>query len=207
MIEFFDPAVQSHAFASRRAAQHEDKARIGRAVAAAIPDNASLFMNIGTTTEEVAKALLDHRNLYVVTNNLNIATILSANMSCQVVIAGGLVRSSDRGIVGDATIELIQQFRVDIGVIGIRGIDADGSLFDADYREVSVARAIMTNSRKVFLVADHTKFDRGGLVRLGTVDEVGALFTDRAPPAAIRERLAAAGVALQVASEGEPRAA
>lgn len=207
MIEFFDPAVQSHAFASRRATQHEDKARIGRAVAAAIPDNASLFMNIGTTTEEVAKALLDHRNLYVVTNNLNIATILSANMSCQVVIAGGLVRSSDRGIVGDATIELIQQFRVDIGVIGIRGIDADGSLFDADYREVSVARAIMTNSRKVFLVADHTKFDRGGLVRLGTVDEVGALFTDRAPPAAIRERLAAAGVALQVASEGEPRAA
>lgn len=189
------------------AVPQESKARIGRAVAAAVPDGASLFLNIGTTTEAVATALVERRNLYVVTNNLNIATILSANTSCQVVVAGGLVRQGDRGIVGEATIKLIRQFRVDIGVIGIRGIDADGALFDGDYREVSVARAIMDNSRKVFLVADQTKFRRGGMVRLGTVDEVHTLFTDRTPPAAICERLTAAGVALAVAAENSSRVA
>lgn len=183
------------------------KLRIARAVAAAIPNGSSLLMNIGSTTEEVAKALHEHRNLYVVTNNLNIAMVISANPSCQVVLAGGLVRATDRGIVGDVTIDLIRQFRVDIGVIGIRGIDADGSLFDGDYREIGLARAIMNHSRRVFLVADRTKFDRGGVVRLGTVDEVDTLFTDRAPPAAIRERLVAAGVTLEVAGEETSRAA
>ena len=192
---------------ARGAVPHEGKARIARAVAAAIPNGSSLLLNIGTTTEAVARALLEHRGLYVVTNHLNIATIMSANPGCQVVVAGGLVRPSDRGIVGDATIEMIRQFRVDIGVIGIRGIDADGALFDGDYREVRLARAIMTHSRRVFLVADRTKFDRGGMVRLGTVDEVDALFTDRAPPAAICQRLTTAGVALHVAGEGTSRAA
>lgn len=183
------------------------KMRIGASVARAIANGASLFMNTGSTTEAVARALLHHRDLYVVTNNLNIAAILSANPECQVVIAGGLVRSSDRGIVGDSAVDLMQQFRVDIGIIGIRGIDADGSLFDADYREVSVARTILTHSRKVFLVADRSKFERSGMVRLGTVDDVDALFTDQAPPTAIRKRLTVAGVDLHIAGEGATQTA
>jgi DeoR family glycerol-3-phosphate regulon repressor len=194
-------------YASRQALEHQAKVRIGRAVAAAIPNGTSLFLNIGTTTEQVARALVEHKGLYVVTNNLTVATILSESAGCQVVVAGGLVRSGDRGIVGEATIELIQQFRVDVGVIGIGGIDADGSLFDSDYRQVRVTQAIIASSRRIYLVADRTKFDRGGMVRLGRVHEVDAVFTDRMPPSSIRDTLATAGVALHIAAEDASRAA
>jgi DeoR family glycerol-3-phosphate regulon repressor len=164
-----------------------------------IPDQASLFINIGTTTEEVAKALMDHAGLRVITNNLNVASILSGKQDFEVIVAGGVVRARDRGIVGEAAIDLIRQFKVDFGIIGISGIDADGSLLDFDYREVRVAQTIIEQSRKVFLATDHTKFGRNAMVRLGEMSQIDALFTDRPPPPAMKAMLAAAGVQTFVA--------
>jgi len=168
-------------------------------VAAEIPDNASLFINIGTTTEEVAKALVDHKGLRVITNNLNVANILGGKPDFEVIVTGGLVRSRDRGIVGEASIDTIQQFKVDFGIIGISGIDEDGTLLDFDYREVRAAQAIIKNARRVFLATDATKFGRNAMVRLGHIDEIDAIFTDRVPPKAMMDILAAAEVELHVA--------
>jgi DeoR family glycerol-3-phosphate regulon repressor len=95
------------------------------------------------------------------------------------------VRPVDRAIIGEATIDFVSQFRVDFGIIGISGIDADGTLLDFDYREVRVAQAIIENSRQIFLVADHSKFERKPMVRLGDIGMLDAFFTDRAPPKGI----------------------
>jgi DeoR family glycerol-3-phosphate regulon repressor len=193
-------SVENLAYATRRVLMHEEKRRLARLAAAHIPDHASLFINIGTTTEEVARALLDHQGLSVVTNNLNVAGMLAANPDFDVIVAGGQVRARDLGIVGEAAIDLIRQFKVDIGIIGISGIDEDGALLDFDYREVRVAQAIVANARRVFLVADHGKFGRSALVRMGTVDRIDDLFTDRPPPAPYAEMLAAADVTVHVAT-------
>ncbi len=80
--------------ARRRIAAHE-KESIGRAAAEIIPDGASLFINIGTTTEAVSQALVDHNNLMVITNNINVANTLRVHPSIEVVVAGGVVRPSD----------------------------------------------------------------------------------------------------------------
>ena len=184
----------------RRGAMRDEKARIAREAAGAIPDHASLFINIGTTTEAVADALQDHVGLRIVTNNLNVAVRLSQRPGFEVMIAGGLVRPHDGGVVGDATVEFIDRFRVDFGVIGISAIDpADGSLLDYDTREVRVSQAIMRNARRVLLVADHTKFGRDAMVRLGSMREVAVFCTDRAPPGPIAAMLAEAGATLLVA--------
>ena len=192
-------SVQNLAYSARQGLCLEEKRRIALAAAARIPDQASLFLNIGTTTEAVAQALGSHKQLRVITNNLNVAGALSSREDFEVIVAGGLVRPRDRGIVGEATIDLIRQFKVDIGVIGISGIDSDGELLDFDYREVRVAQAIIAQSRQVLLVADHTKFGRSAMVRLGSVAQIDLLVTDRAPPPAYRARLAEAGVELLVA--------
>jgi len=109
------------------------------------------------------------------------------------------VRHRDCGIIGEATIDFIQQFKVDYGIIGISGIDIDGTLLDFDFREVRAARAIIDNSRNVFLAADHTKFGRNAMVRLGSIEEIDALFTDRQPPAPLKEIMAEGDVRLFVA--------
>jgi DeoR family glycerol-3-phosphate regulon repressor len=186
-------------YLDRRIMCLQEKREIARLVAQQIPARSSLFINIGTTTEEVAKALFKHDKLRVITNNINVAQTMSKNASFEVIVSGGLVRHKDCGIVGEATIDFIRQFKVDYGIIGISSIDMDGTLLDFDYREVRAARAIMENSRKVFLVTDHTKFGRNAMVRLGSIEEIDALFTDKRPPEELVEIMRRAGVALHVA--------
>ena len=189
------------AYRQRQLLNEGAKRRIARVVAAAVPPECSLIINIGTTTEAIARELLHHKGLRVITNNLNVAAILSDNPDCEVIVAGGIVRSRDRGIVGEVTIDFIQQFKVDIALIGISGIESDGSLRDFDYREVKVARAIIEHSRQVWLAADHSKFDRPAMVELARLDEIDMLFTDAPPPPPFPELLAAAAVNCVTCSE------
>ena len=177
----------------------EAKARIARSMAAAVPNDCSLMMNIGTTTEEIARALSRHTGLRVITNNLNVAIILSANPSCEVIVVGGVVRGRDQGIVGEAAVDFIRQFKVDIALIGISGIEADGSLRDYDYREVKVSQTILSHAREVWLAADLSKFNRPAMVEVGSIAQIDRLFTDTAPPAPFAELLAEAQVQLHIA--------
>lgn len=192
-------SVENVAYNERMVLCLKEKQQISRMLAKKIPDRASLFVNIGTTTEAVAQALCNHQKLRVITNNLNVAAIMSANKDFEIIVAGGLVRHRDRGIIGEATIDFIGQFKVDYGIIGISGVDTDGTLLDFDYREVHAARAIINNSRKVYLVADHTKFGRNAMVRLGNIKEIDAIFTDRDVPADLKELALASDVAIYVA--------
>lgn len=175
--------IENIAYRKRQGLHAAGKQRIAEAVARAVPDGCSLILNIGTTTEAVAQALLKHRGLRVITNNLNVAAILSSNADCEVIVAGGVVRTRDRGIVGEAAVDFIRQFKVDIALIGISAIEPDGSLRDFDMREVKVAQTIIAQSREVWLAADHSKFHRQAMVELARLDQIDRLFTDTAPPA------------------------
>ena len=192
-------------YAQRKALNREAKQRIAKCVAGAVPAGASLIINIGTTTEEVARALLSHNGLRVVTNNLNVASILAGNSNCEVIVAGGSVRRRDLGIVGEATIDFIRQFRVDIGIIGISSIEADGTLRDYDYREVKAAQTIIAQSDQVWLVADKSKFQRRALVRLAHLSQVNALFTDAPVSAHFMRVLSKSGTRLYVADDAGRR--
>ena len=193
-VRVAESTTENIAYRQRQQLNEQAKLRIARAVAQAVPEGCSLIINIGTTTEAIARELLRHKGLRVITNNLNVAAILSDNPDCEVIVAGGVVRSRDRGIVGEVTVEFIRQFKVDIGLIGISGIEADGTLRDFDYHEVNVARAIMTHSRQVWLAADHSKFNRPAMVELARFSELDRLFTDTAPPAPFPALLSEAGV-------------
>jgi DeoR family glycerol-3-phosphate regulon repressor len=186
--------TENIAYRQRQLLNETAKQAIARTVAAAVPHGCSLMINIGTTTEAIARELLHHKGLRVITNNLNVAAILSDNPECEVIVAGGVVRSRDRGIVGEVTVDFMQQFKVDIGLIGISGIEADGTLRDYDYREVKVARAIIEHSREVWVAADHSKFNRPAMVQLARFDQIDTLFTDQPPPPPFPTLLAEASV-------------
>jgi DeoR family glycerol-3-phosphate regulon repressor len=193
--------VENIEYLQRQLLNEGAKQRIARKVAQQVPAGCSLIINIGTTTEAIARELLRHKGLRVITNNLNVAAILSQNPDCEVIVTGGVVRPRDRGIVGEITIDFIQQFKVDIALIGISGIEADGSLRDYDYREVKVARAIIEHAREVWVAADHSKFNRPAMVEVARFDQVDMLFTDEPPPAPFPALLAGAGVNCVTCSE------
>lgn len=183
----FPTGKENLKYESRRAMAASEKQEIGHAAAALIPDNASLFINIGTTTEAVGDALGEHRELMVITNNINVANRLRVYPAIEVVIAGGVVRGSDGGIVGEAAVDFIRQFKVDFAVIGVSAIDEDGALLDFDYREVKVAQAIIANARHVILVSDSGKFERTAPVRIGHLSQINTFITDYCPVTRIRD--------------------
>ena len=192
----YPSGIENVEYEARRKIAASEKDAIGKAAARIIPDNASLFVNIGTTTEAVSNALLGHSGLMVITNNINVANRMRVYPTIEVVIAGGMVRGSDGGIVGEAAVDFIRQFKVDYAVIGVSAIDHDGALLDFDFREVKVAQAIMANARHVILVSDSTKFDRTAPVRIGHLSQVDTFITDRCNLPSIRRICAESDVRL-----------
>lgn len=182
-------SIENTRYSERKRHLSAEKDRIAAELAKYIPDNSSLFIDIGTSTESVARALVNHKNLKVVTNNLHVAAILLPKSDCTVIIAGGEVRNRDGGIMGEATRDFISQFRMDFAITGISGIDMDGTLLDFDYHEVRVAQAMMANARKTYTIADHSKFGRSAMIRLGHVADIDTLFTDAQPPMPLMEQL------------------
>jgi DeoR family glycerol-3-phosphate regulon repressor len=191
--------TENIAYRQRQALNAQEKTQIAKAIASRVPNDCSLFLNIGTTIEAVARELAQHSGLSIITNNLNVATIMSDYANCEVIVTGGVVRGLDRGIIGEMTVEFIRQFKVDIGLIGISGIETDGTLRDFDYREVQVARAIIQHSREVWVAADHSKFNRPAMVQVAQLKDIDMLFTDRPLIDHFPDLMAHAGVECVVA--------
>lgn len=161
----------------------EAKRKIAAATAALIPNGASIFLSTGTTIEAIAEALLGHEKLHVFTNNLHVARILTQNETFQIIVSCGQVRHSDGGIIGSSSDDFISDFRMDVGIVGISGVDEDGSLLEYDPQEVKTAKTILRNSQKVIMVADRHKFGRRAMNRVGHMRELDVIITDSAPDA------------------------
>jgi DeoR family transcriptional regulator, glycerol-3-phosphate regulon repressor len=200
--------VENMGYEARRQLSAFEKQVIGQRAASLIPNNCSLFINIGTTTEEVARALIRHEGLLVITNNIHVAGILMPCPRIDVVIAGGNLRRADGGIVGETTVDFISQFKVDHAVIGTSAIDDDGAMLDFDLREVRVSQAIVNNARNIILVADAMKFTRSAPVRIAHLSQVDIFVTDRQPPEPIVSLCQHSGVQLEIAdARSDPDAA
>lgn len=194
-----ESSVQNIAYQDRSNQLLDEKERIATTLVKYIPDFASLFINIGTTTEAIAQALLQHKGLKIITNNINVAKILSEKSDFEVLIASGRVRL-DGGVIGQATADFFKQFKVDFAIIGISGIDSDGTLLDFDFQEVCVSQAIIQGARQVFLAADHSKFGRHAMMRLGSLDDIEMLFTDNEPDKNMVDQIDRCGIKLVVAN-------
>ncbi len=182
--------VSNIGYEDRRALNQEVKARIAERCAADIPDGSSIFLNIGTSTEAVARQLRQHKNLMVVTNNMNVATILAENPDCEIVVAGGVLRRSDSGLVGNLAVSTIRQFKFDHAIIGCSALDTDGDLMDFDLQEVLVSQTIIAQARQISLVADHSKFSRTAPARIASLADVDTIYTDAPLPGDLSKKCA-----------------
>jgi DeoR family glycerol-3-phosphate regulon repressor len=175
-------------YEERRKLNAAAKTAIAKACAKAIPNNCSIILNLGTTTEAVAHALLAHHNITVITNNMNVANILVQNPNCEIIVAGGALRRSDGGLVGELTTQFFEQFKVDYAVIGASALDMDGDILDYDFAEVRVSKTIIRQARRRFLVCDASKMGRSAPMRLASLGELDAVFTNAALPSVVAQR-------------------
>lgn len=178
-------------FGDRRVLNRDAKQSIAAAVAARVRDGESVALGIGTTPQCVAEALLGHKRLKIVTNNLPLALIVGQNSAFSLAIAGGAVRGGDLDVCNPA---FFATYKVDVAIFGVAGVDADGSLLDFSEDEVRVREAMLRNCRRSYLVLDSSKFTRPAHVHGGRIEDVTALFCEAEPPAGIRRILDLSGV-------------
>lgn len=166
-------------YSDRRELNQRSKFDIAKLCAQHIPNDCSVFLNIGTTTEAVASELLNHEGLLVVTNNINVAVILSENTKIDVVVTGGSLRRSDGGLIGYLAEKSIEQFRFDYGVIGCSALTQQGDMLDFDIQEVGVSKTIIRHCKETFLVADTSKFERDAPVLIGSLADIDVFFAEK----------------------------
>ena len=154
------------------------KQAIGQECAKKIPNEICLFMGIGTSTETAAKLLLEHKNLLIVTNNLNIANVLKNNAKSEVVITGGNLRKSDGALIGQPALETIKNFKFDLAILGCSALDSEGNMLDFDTQEILVNQSIISQADKTYLLADHTKFMRKAPVKIAPLSIIDCFLTD-----------------------------
>ncbi|MDX1400802.1 MAG: DeoR/GlpR family DNA-binding transcription regulator [Kiloniellales bacterium] len=187
-------------FERRMRDQADEKKSIARALARRIRDGDSLILDTGTTTSYLARALLDHRSLTVVTNSSDVARTLATVNGNKVYMAGGKLRGDNGAAFGPAAIEFIGRFRALYAVVSIGAIDADAGFMDYGLAESELARKALQCGETKVVVSDHTKFGRRSLVTVAPFDEIDLLVTDREPPDDISDCLNRAGTELLISA-------
>ena len=199
------PGASNIEYQARRRLNAAAKTAIGRACAAHIPSRASVFLDIGTTSEAVARALADHAGLMVVTNNLHVVDILQTHPDCEVIVTGGTLRRADMGLVGAQTVASIKGFRFDHAVLGCSALEGAGEMMDFDAQEVQVGQALLRRARQVTLIVDHSKLNRSAPLCIAALDRVDRVITDHDLPAIMRQTCDEAGTVIQIAPPGKGR--
>ncbi|MGX8010423.1 DeoR/GlpR family DNA-binding transcription regulator [Mesorhizobium sp. ORM8.1] len=187
-------------FERRMRENAEAKRLVARMVAATIRDGESIMLDSGTTTSILARELLGHRRLTVVTNSSDIARTLATVNGNKVYMAGGELRSDLGAALGVSAIDFINHFSVSHAVISIGAVDAVAGLTDYDLEEAEFARMVLSRGQRSLVITDHTKFGRQGLVRVCGFDGFSELATDQAPPRDIAAALSQAGTRLSIAT-------
>ena len=187
------------AYAQKLTVAPEGKRRIGKAVADLVQPGASVFLDVGTTVEAVARALIEKPGLRIVTSSVSVAQICCGHGVFDVVVTGGATRGANGSLVGQRAIDCITGFRFDCCIVGLGGFDDDGAPMDFDLEKISVRQAAIGRSRQVLAVADRTKFAQVGTARIAAASAFDLVVVDAEPTELLQESWKSAGTRWLVA--------
>ena len=156
----------------------ELKEKIGRKAAEFIQNGDSIIMDSGSTTTEIAKHILDRKNLTVITNSLNIALLLGAEPGINLIMTGGEFKGPTLSLTGQKAADMFQGLHVDKLFLATAGISLKAGLTYPSLSDIVVKKAMIESADKVYLVADSTKIGKSSLASLGALSLIDYLITD-----------------------------
>jgi DeoR family transcriptional regulator of aga operon len=164
-----------------------EKQRIAMAAAAMVPAGATVCLNGGTTTTEVARAIATRADLLgspndtaltIVTNALNIANELVVRPRVKVVVTGGVIRPQSYELIGPLATPLLAEISLDFAIIGVNGIDPSAGATAQHEGEASINQLMVSRARQTVVVADSSKLEVVAFARICSIDRVAVLVTD-----------------------------
>jgi DeoR family transcriptional regulator, aga operon transcriptional repressor len=185
-----------------------EKRLIGRAAAALIGPEATVALNGGTTTIEVARALVSRGGapasgalangaggpVTVVTNALSVANELAIRPQVKLVVSGGVARPESSELIGPLATHVLRELTLDWAILGVDGLDALAGATAYHEGEASINRLMAQRAQHVAIVADRSKLGRRTFARVCGVDEIDVVVTDAAADAPAVAALADKGI-------------
>ena len=166
------------------------KEKLAKAVAKIVSDGDSVFLDIGSTTAYVARALRDHKGLFIVTNSVFVANELASRNNNRVFMAGGELRPHDGGAFGVEAQDLIKRLNVRFAVLSAGAVNADLGFMLHDLQEANLARIAIDRAQVRVVVADGEKLGKRAPVTFEALGKIDLFFTDTQPSQEIRSMLA-----------------
>ena len=186
-------------FHNRMHHKQEEKQRIAEKTASLINDGASIMFDAGSTTTYIARALHDKHNLTVITNSVQIASILVPNPSNKIFMAGMELRNHDAAAFGTRAVEVFNQFDVQYAILSVAALHHERGLMAQTPYEAELLRVIINRADHIIVAADHSKFDRKSLVETCGFNEINAIVTDKKPSSELTDILSANNVSILIA--------
>lgn len=172
----------------------EQKEMIGRRAAELISEGDSIGLDVGTTTLELAKAMIGIPNLTVVTANLAIVDELSVAPNIRLIMTGGILRKEESSMIGHIAQRTYEEFKLDKAFVGIGGLHLEAGLTEYNLEDALVKKAQIGNAGQVIVLADSTKFGQTCFASIAPIEVVDILITDRDAPQEMVDALTAKGV-------------
>ena len=157
------------------------KRRIGELAASLIPDNATVYIDSGSTTTNIIPYLGARKGLTIVTNSLPAINEATRLGNLNIVTLGGIYNASVGAFVGISVFDALRSLSVNIAVMAATGVSIKSGLSNTTYFEAEIKRLVTANSREIILLADHTKFDHEAMISYCPLSKVSTVITDAAP--------------------------
>lgn len=172
------------------------KRAIAEAAVALVESGDTIFIDSGSTNNEIAKHLLTLSDISIVTNSIDIAYLFISRKDISVYICGGTMGEVNpySSVVGPLAEKMIQEFRANIAFIGTSGVHLTQGLTCSHPATARIKQAMIRNASRTVLVTDHSKFDRVYRAFFCSVDEIDLVVTDEKAPSEAIERMRASGI-------------
>lgn len=175
------------AYEVRSGERHNEKEIIAQAAAQFIQDDMTIFLDSSSTVGALARYIYRKRNLTVITNGLDLAVSLRNSENTHLYLAGGHIKPLYASIMGEQTLEFLQNFRADLAIMSCKYLDIKG-FYEAEYSVASLKRVMINNSDRTLLLADRTKFDESSSYKIGDLNKLSLIITESDPGESYHEK-------------------
>jgi DeoR family transcriptional regulator of aga operon len=182
---------------------HAEKMAIAARAAAMVENGQTIIIDVGSTTTEMAKALLPELSrVVVITNGLNIALILEALRGVSVIVTGGTLRPLQHSLVAPMGTLLLDQLKADVAFLGCNGVDQTRGFTNTNIAEAEIKQAMVRSAAKSVFLADHDKIGEVASAFVADISGADLLITDDRADSSVLSNLEGDGLAIEVVRPG-----
>lgn len=191
---------RSPAFAARALAHEAAKQRIGARAAALVADGDALLLDASSTVYHLARGLLGHRGLRVVTNGIEAACLLAQNPTNTVNLVGGIVRAGIDSVIGPWSERFLHDVRIKTAFVSCSGFTPEGGMTEVDVYEAQFRIKAIESAAQVVALIDSSKFGKLDMTPSVRLAQISLLLADGGLAAEWVARLRAAGIPFELCS-------